>query len=197
MFQSTCENCQIEFLALRSIDVYCSSLCREIGSAEKARRRTAEWRRANPQRAKQSVAEWREVNAERAKQGVKVWHMANPEKRRKHCADWRKAHAETVKKNKANWSKANPDKAVTYQQRRRAQKYANGGSFTIAEWQALKAHFDYRCLCCSRAEPEIKLTVDHIIPVTLGGSNYIVNIQPLCKICNLSKGTKTIDYRPK
>jgi 5-methylcytosine-specific restriction endonuclease McrA len=41
------------------------------------------------------------------------------------------------------------------------------------------------------------LTADHIVPVELGGSSYISNIQPLCQTCNSSKGIRIIDYRTK
>lgn len=32
--------------------------------------------------------------------------------------------------------------------------------------------------------------IDHVMPLRLGGSNYIENIQLLCRPCNLSKGSK-------
>ena len=40
-----------------------------------------------------------------------------------------------------------------------------------------------------------KLTVDHIVPVSLGGKNTIDNLQPLCLTCNSKKHNKIIDYR--
>jgi hypothetical protein len=80
----------------------------------------------------------------------------------------------------------------TFWQRRQAKILANGGSYTRAEFGALCAQYDNRCLCCGGRAP---LAADHIVPVEHGGSSDISNIQPLCKPCNSRKGTRTIDYR--
>lgn len=68
------------------------------------------------------------------------------------------------------------------------------GSYTDGEWELLKIQYGFTCPCCHQAEPTIKLTRDHIIPLSRGGSNFIENIQPLCKKCNVKKFTKTIKY---
>lgn len=81
------------------------------------------------------------------------------------------------------------------QHRYRAKKRGNGGRYTAQEWRGLKAQYHYRCLCCDKQEPEIQLTVDHVIPISLGGPNVISNIQPLCLLCNSRKSNKHIDYR--
>jgi len=80
--------------------------------------------------------------------------------------------------------------------RRRVMKKNASGSHSFQEWQDLKIFYNFMCLCCKKFEPEIILTEDHIIPLSMGGNNYIDNIQPLCRRCNSKKHTKTISYLP-
>lgn len=65
----------------------------------------------------------------------------------------------------------------------------------MGEWTALKVAYGFRCLACGQHEPDIKLTIDHVLPLSLGGTNAIGNIQPLCGPCNSSKGATEKDYR--
>lgn len=68
----------------------------------------------------------------------------------------------------------------------------SGEVFSVQEWLDLCAKYEHLCLACKQEKP---LTVDHVIPISKGGSNLISNIQPLCKSCNSKKRTKIIDYR--
>lgn len=61
------------------------------------------------------------------------------------------------------------------------------GSHTFEEWQRLEEKFQYKCAKCHEAKA---LTKDHIIPLSLGGTDFIWNIQPLCRSCNSKKWKK-------
>ena len=129
---------------------------------------------------KAAYARWRERNNEVALQRVRAWRQRNSER---------------VSVYGRKWQIANPDRVNRNARMRTARISAAQGSHTDAEWQALKEQYRYTCLCCRRAEPEITLTTDHVIPVALGGSDWITNIQPLCAECNNRKHLETTDYR--
>lgn len=67
------------------------------------------------------------------------------------------------------------------------------GSHTQAEWNAILGIYGGRCLRCGAKG--VKLTKDHVIPLSEGGSNSASNLQPLCGSCNSWKGARIIDCR--
>jgi len=108
-------------------------------------------------------------------------------------------HKESGLKPPLNW-KGGVSKQKGYgtilRQNRRARILGNGGSFTKKEWEGIKIKFHWTCPACMRSEPEIKLTIDHIISLFEGGKNIIDNIQPLCGRCNRKKHATTKKYKP-
>lgn len=78
-------------------------------------------------------------------------------------------------------------RAALTQRVRRKRKSENGGKHTLGEWETLKCQCNHSCAKCGRKEPEIKLTRDHILAISRGGTDDIKNIQPLCLRCNQSK----------
>ena len=58
------------------------------------------------------------------------------------------------------------------------------------DWDAWLEKLEYlenRCQCCGTTE---HITIDHIVPLSRGGTNAVSNLQPLCRSCNCRKGNK-------
>jgi len=82
------------------------------------------------------------------------------------------------------YAKLHPERIAHLKARRYArEKYAKG-SHTLEDWQKLCKKFNYKCAKCGENK---KLTKDHIKPLSLGGTDFIKNIQPLCRNCNSRK----------
>ena len=75
---------------------------------------------------------------------------------------------------------------VNARRRRQAEKVLR--LIRKTAWERIKREYGFACANCGRKEPEIKLTRDHIRPLSRGGMDIPENIQPLCIECNLRKG---------
>ena len=102
-------------------------------------------------------------------------------------------------------SRQNNEKRHEWRRNYRARKVSNGGKHTLEQWKELKIKYNFTCVGCGKQEPEIKLTEDHIVPLSRfiewakkNNPNYkandIKNIQPLCQSCN-SKKNNNLDYK--
>lgn len=151
------------------------------------------YREQNRQRINDRLAVYRQEHSSRRVAYNREWVARNREKAAEYQREYRKHNRPKLNEHNRRWQKNNHQHLVLKSHRRRVQKRQNGGDYTVAEWNALCARYDNRCLCCGEHRP---LTVDHIVPVHKGGSNDITNLQPLCGECNSRKGARTIDYRP-
>lgn len=68
--------------------------------------------------------------------------------------------------------------------RRRALLLGTNGDHSEAEWQAITGKQGGLCALCGNEAPLVR---DHILPISLGGTNFAYNIQGLCARCNGEK----------
>lgn len=95
------------------------------------------------------------------------------------------------------WRQANPDKIGIANKRTRARRRGVIGDFTGDDIENLRRRQDDRCAAC-HCGLEGGGHVDHIIPISRGGTNFVGNLQMLCSQCNLRKKVMLpIEYRAR
>lgn len=112
--------------------------------------------------------------------------------------EYAKHNPKKVLETQRDWRKRNPAKLKEYKHRRRALEAEAPGEFTAADIIRKVQEQEGCCLYCD-AQGWSSLTVDHMTPLSRGGSNFPSNIAMACLSCNTSKGAMTaeefIEYR--
>ena len=152
-------------------------------------RTTTKWRKNNLEKVEADRKKRRASYRETERRYARQWAKDHPDKARENYKKWRTANPEYGK----NWRKNNKDKTRNYTATRKARLAGNGGDLTVEEWHAILVFYGHKCLCCGREN--VKLTIDHVLPILHGGKHSADNVQPLCGPCNSRKKDKHIDYR--
>src|SRR5262249_44190626 len=93
---------------------------------------------------------------------------------------------EKIARKQAEYRQTHPEKIRELNARRRAREaQAPRNDFTAPQWQAMKEHYDHRCVYCGRQMQ--RLTQDHLTPLSQGGPHTTTNIVPACQSCNSRK----------
>jgi 5-methylcytosine-specific restriction endonuclease McrA len=164
-------------------------------SNERCRRHYA----VNRERAKARSSQWRKTNPERARQAVLIWRAAHPGKDAEYGRKRRETPATRERKRVADrrWRAMNHEwvlaQARVAKAKRRARKSGNGGSYTHMEWMNLCSASGWQCAYCSTVL-DVKTSVrEHATPISRGGSSGISNIVLSCGPCNRKKYTMTAE----
>jgi 5-methylcytosine-specific restriction endonuclease McrA len=87
---------------------------------------------------------------------------------------------------KNHYRSLTPDERHTATHKRRAETY--GVEHIAYSRTAILVRWRYRCAYCDQRATHL----DHVEPLSRGGSDVESNIVPACAGCNLSKGAKTL-----
>lgn len=142
------------------------------------------YREARRDKASAATAAWQRANRERSRKHSREWNRAYREQLRPGARAWRKANRERNLELDRVWRKANPCAVRAAKLRRRAC-----GVVTAGDLLDVREMSDGVCSYC--LQPCTALAVDHVLPVSRGGTNDLDNLVMACKSCNSAKGAKT------
>jgi 5-methylcytosine-specific restriction endonuclease McrA len=98
-------------------------------------------------------------------------------------------NADHVRATSSIWKGANKERLSALKRSYKARKRGAEGSHTGSDIQKLYALQRGKCVCCA-VSLKSGYHVDHVMPLSLGGSNWPSNLQLLCPRCNLRKSAK-------
>lgn len=115
-------------------------------------------------------------------------------KRTRYCnnPDYRNA----VLRRNRKWNTSEKDRNSARLREHRRRELEGKATLSLADWTFILDLQDHRCAKCFKRFTEVgRPERDHIISVADGGTLTLNNVQALCRSCNSSKHSKSIDYR--
>jgi 5-methylcytosine-specific restriction endonuclease McrA len=161
-------------------------------AAERARR----WRAKNPEKHRATDKRQREKHRDKVLERTRSWRERNRDHVKKYQKSYEAARRDKAKvcARAARWFKENPEKALAQCHKRRARVLGAEGFYTPEDIQKILADQNGLCVGINCGKDISKrFTIDHIIPLVRGGSNWPANLQLTCKSCNCKKGKRTME----
>jgi len=182
--EKQCEHCRKDFVPPHFNSKYCSISCKRSFHSKKYRERIKRYNRKyyaeNTDKYRQLWKDYYQANREnlstRSRERYHFLKENNPDLIQKWNKNGGKRYRQTEKGKLAS--------RLDNHRRRCLDKIDKKA------WLEKLDSFGGKCAECGSSE---KITIDHIVPVVLGGTNAIENLQPLCSSCNSSKGAKLKD----
>lgn len=154
------------------------------------------WNKANPEKVAEGMRRWYVRNGDRQREKAREEYAANPEYHREMAREWRLKNAEKHRENSRRWRRENPEKAAASTRNKKAMRRQAPGRHTADDVAAILKRQAFKCVECGVSiKKRVDRHVDHIIPLSRGGTNWPSNLQILCAACNMHKhATDPIDF---
>jgi len=195
----TCPICEVEYKASSTRlkhgrQITCSKSCSYEYRARKRRngfdkkayadKYNKEYYQQYKERIKSHVYEYKRVT------GYK--YILNNEQRSRSnekARQWYREHKQVVIDRSKVWKKANKDKVNAGSRAYASRRRGAVGRYSVKDYMRLKLLYSGMCAYCNERPAN---SIDHVTPLSKGGSNTIGNILPVCTYCNSSKGSKNL-----
>lgn len=155
---------------------------------EKRAAKHAAWQKENAEAIAERYKRYYEANKEARSASYKAYRQANPEKEAARHKRYQNENREVCRERGRQYRLNNPDVMRAKWAKRRSIEAGAEGKFTAADIERIAELQRGRCANC-RCKL-VKFHIDHIEPLSRGGSNWPSNLQLLCPPCNLRKHAK-------
>jgi 5-methylcytosine-specific restriction endonuclease McrA len=143
----------------------------------------AEWYSEHKDQHLTNGLAWQRSNKDKVRESTRKWRSANLEKDKASALAWRIKHKEHLKEKSRRYAKMHPDRVRAAAMKRISLKRAATISLRFVAGFYEMADRVGKCL-------GIAFEVDHIHPLSKGGSHCAENLQLLPKYWNIRKGNR-------
>lgn len=197
MEMKVCIKCEIEFPITN--EYFSKAKGNKDGLKNICKKCDAKWQKQYREAHKEIVSKWnkqyKEKHKEYTKQYVKQYNKTHKEYFAKYHAKYHTKYKEIICERSRQYSKKNRDKRNILNQYRKSKERKLSYTLTNEQWKRIKQCFNNECAYCGRT---LKLTQDHVIPLSKDGEYGVSNIVPACGSCNSSKHDKDFkEWYPK
>lgn len=163
------------------LNIYCLA-CTRVQSRK--------WRAANREKSRESARNtyYQDIEKTRAQRREQARQYSEQRKiyaTKRRAEDYEKVISIERASRERNKEKNRPAKNARQQIRNRIVQ----GSIYVISKKDLRRLYGQPCSACGTME---NLSIDHIIPISRGGSHSVGNMMTLCRPCNASKHARTI-----
>lgn len=133
---------------------------------------------------------WYDENRELILAKKRLYYLLNTDEVKQQRKEFYERHRNKLLSCRAEWRNTNRDTIAHWNRLSKARRKGAEGTHTKAEARTLLEQQEY---CCANCEANLLLVephLDHFVPLILGGTNWISNLQWLCATCNLTKNGK-------
>lgn len=152
-----------------------------------------QWVRKNRTRVRKYKAEWASQNREKMREANRRYRQKHRSKLSRKNKQHYQTNPEYYRTYRKQWSKTEYGR-ISFQRAgacRRAEREGAKGSFSTDDVLWLVSRQKQKCAICKKLFPppgtRYRFDIDHIVPLSKGGSNNLKNLQLLHRSCNLKK----------
>lgn len=133
---------------------------------------------------------WRDP--ERARAAARLDYERHTDERLQRAREWREANREWVENYQREYNEQHLEQKAAYTQRRRAEAL---GAPVVEEVDrvAIIQRDKSTCYLCGKLLGRREITLDHVIPLSRGGSHTAENLRVCCHTCNVRKKDRLLE----